>query len=84
MEAGVWSLDGQRSVRKTLLQDLKDEKTNVSKSSSFSAISIPLDDNEYGLAYEAGMRMAEALNLDGGQAILQEAKMQVEKMRTAN
>ena len=84
MEAGVWSLDGQKCVRKTLQQDLKTNTDDVPKGNSFSAISVPLDDHEYGLAYKAGLRMAEALNLDGGQAILQEAKMQVDKMRSVN
>lgn len=84
IEAGVWSLNGERYVRKSLVQDLK-EMSEENLESSYSSIAVPLNnDGEYFLAHSAGIRMAQELSEDGGQAILQEAKKQVEEMRKSS
>lgn len=84
IEAGVWSLNGERYVRKSLVQDLK-EMSEENLESSYSSIAVPLNnDGEYFMAHSAGIRMAQELSEDGGQAILQEAKKQVEEMRKSS
>ena len=54
--------------------------------SSYSSIAVPLSngDGEYFMAHSAGIRMAHELSENGGQAILQEAKKQVEEMRKSS
>ena len=85
IEAGVWSLDGKCFVRKSLVQDLK-EMPEENLGSSYSSIAVPLSngDGEYFMAHSAGIRMAHELSENGGQAILQEAKKQVEEMRKSS
>ena len=83
IEAGVWSLDGKCFVRKSLVQDLK-EMPEENLESSYSSIAVPLSDGEYFMAHSAGIRMAHELSENGGQAILQEAKKQVEEMRKSS
>ena len=89
VEAGVWSLDGQRYVRTSLVQDLKQvtKSDEANLKNSYSSIAVPLgnsDCEEYGMAHTAGMRLAQKLCENGAQTILQEAKLQVEEMRKSS
>ena len=86
IEAGVWSLNGQKCVRKCLVQDLKQIHGSAQDNlkSSYSSIAVPIGKNnceEYGMAHSAGINLAQKLCEDGGQIILQEAKLKVEEMR---
>jgi len=74
-------LDGKKSVRRSIEKDLMLDQL-VPTQTAFAGIAVPSKENlQYGLAFEAGLQLAQNLSLNGAQDILQEAKLQVEQMR---
>ena len=82
MEAGVWSLDGKRSVEirnySTYLN-----KTINSDTENLSAILVPKENSEYVVAHDAEITLAEnILSKDvTAQEILTSAKNEIQKLR---
>ena len=83
IEAGVWSLDGQESLRESQSIDLKSHK-EIGAQSMFAAIAhcSEIGQSKMHLAQEAGAQVAQALLKKGAVRILSAAKQAVEKSRS--
>ena len=85
MEAGVWSLDGKRSVEirnySTYLNKTIDSDTRDTE--NLSAILVPKGNSEYVVAHDAGITLAEnILSKDvTAHEILTSAKNEIQKLR---
>ena len=82
MEAGVWSLDGKRSVEIRNYSTYLNKNIN-SDTENLSAILVPKENSEYVVAHDAGITLAEnILSKDvTAQEILTSAKNEIQKLR---
>ena len=82
MEAGVWSLDGKRSVEIRNYSTYLNKNIN-SDTENLSAILVPKENGEYVVAHDAGITLAEnILSKDvTAQEILTSAKNEIQKLR---
>ena len=82
MEAGVWSLDGKRSVEIRNYSTYLNKNIN-SDTENLSAILVPKENSEYVVAHDAGITLAEnILSKDvTAHEILTSAKNEIQKLR---
>lgn len=82
MEAGVWSLDGKRSVEIRNYSTYLNKNIN-SDTENLSAILVPKENSEYVVAHDSGITLAEnILSKDvTAQEILTSAKNEIQKLR---